>query len=71
MSNKNFKIVPHIDYRCNIDRVVVPKVDNIINIGVLNQKTEVKGQEYVDLLMTTYKAHNEKIINYYVVIAIK
>jgi hypothetical protein len=67
MSNKNFKIVPHIDYRCDIDRVFVPKVDNMINIGILNQKTEVKGQEYVDLLMTTYKAYNEKIINYYAV----
>ena len=67
MSNKNFKIVPHIDYRCDIDRVFVPKVENMINIGVLNQKTEVKGQEYVDLLMTTYKAYNDKIINYYVV----
>jgi len=67
MSNKNFKIVPHIDYRCDIDRVFVPKVENTINIGVLNQNTEVKGEEYVDLLMTTYKAYNEKIINYYIV----
>ena len=67
MRNKNFKIVSHIDYSCNIDRVYVPKIDNIINIGVLNQNTEVKGKEYVDLLMSTYKAFGDKKINYYVV----
>ena len=67
MSNKNFKIVPHIDYRYKVDKIFVPKVDNVINIGILNQNTEVKGQEYVELLMTTYKAYNEKIIKYYAV----
>lgn len=67
MNNKNFKIVPHIDYLFNVDRVYVPKIENTINIGVLNQKTEVKGKEYVELLMSTYKAFSDKKINYYVV----
>jgi hypothetical protein len=67
ISNRNFKIVPHIDYKCDMDRVYVPKVTTVINIGVLHQKSEYKGSQFVDYLMRSYKIFKGKLINYYVV----
>ena len=67
MNNKNFQIVPHIDYKCDLDRIYVPKINNSINIGVLHQKSEYKGSQFVSYLMNTYRSFRGKAINYYVV----
>lgn len=65
--NNNFMIVPHTDYKCDMDRIVVPKISNTINIGVFHSPSIVKGSEYVDYLMNKYKTFNGLSINYYAV----
>jgi hypothetical protein len=67
LNNKNFQIVPHIDYKCDMDRIYVPKITNVINIGVLHQRSECKGSQFVEYLMSSYRSFRGKIINYYVV----
>lgn len=67
INNNNFIIVPHTDYKCDMDRIVVPKVSNSINIGVFHNPSLVKGSEYVEYLMNKYKTFNGLTINYYVV----
>lgn len=67
MDNKNFTIVPHPDYNCNLDRIFVPKVNGVINIGVFHIRTDVKGSEYVDMLKNTYRAFGNNIIQYFIV----
>jgi hypothetical protein len=67
ISNKRLIIAPHTDYKCDMNRILVPKVTNTINIGVFHTISEVKGSEYVSYLMTKYKDFNGKHIKYYVV----
>jgi hypothetical protein len=67
INNNNFIIVPHTDYKCDMDRIVVPKVSNTINIGVFHSPSIVKGSEYVGYLMNKYRAFGGLSINYYVV----
>ena len=67
MDNKNFMIVPHPDYNFNLDRIVVPKVNGVINIGVFHIRTDVKGSEYVDMLKNTYRSFITNIIQYFIV----
>ena len=66
IDNSNFRIVPHIDNKI-VDRLYIPIVTNVINIGVLHPQNECKGSEYVNYLMNNYKNYNNKVINYYVV----
>jgi hypothetical protein len=65
--NINFIIVNHTDYRCDMNRILVPKITNVINIGVFNIISEVKGSEYVSYLMKKYTAYKGFRINYVVV----
>jgi hypothetical protein len=67
IDNNNFIIVPHTDYKCDINRIVVPKVTNTINIGVFHSPSIVKGSEYVEYLMNKYRSFDGLSINYYVV----
>jgi hypothetical protein len=67
MDNKNFKIIPHPDYNCDVGRIFVPKVNGVINIGVFHIRTDVKGSEYVDMLKNTYRAFGNNIIQYFIV----
>lgn len=67
LNNNNFIIVPHTDYKCDMDRIVVPKISNTINIGVFHNPSIVKGSEYVAYLMNNYKTFNGLPIKYFVV----
>jgi hypothetical protein len=67
LNNTNFTIVPHTDYKCDIDRIVVPKISTNINIGVFHIRSAVKGSEYVGYLMNKYKVFRGLPINYFVV----
>lgn len=67
INNINFIIVNHTDYKCDMNRILVPKMTNIINIGVFHIISEVKGSEYVSYLMKTYIDYKGFHINYYTV----
>jgi glycosyltransferase involved in cell wall biosynthesis len=67
IDNINFIIVNHTDYKCDMNRILVPKITNVINIGVFHIISEVKGSEYVSYLMKTYKVYRGLRINYLVV----
>lgn len=67
MKTDNFKIIPHVDDRCDWKRIFVPLVKNVINIGVFHHKTAVKGSDYIELLMNNYKSFGSRIIQYFVV----
>ena len=67
INNSNFLLVNHTDYKCDMNRILVPSITNTINIGVFNNASEIKGSEYVSYLMKKYTSFNEIKINYYVV----
>jgi hypothetical protein len=67
IDSDKFIIVNHSDYKCDMNRIVVPKITNSINIGVFHDVSVVKGSEYVSYLMSTYKLFNNITINYFVV----
>jgi hypothetical protein len=50
-----------------MNRILVPKVTNTINIGVFHNVSEVKGSEYVSYLMKTYSSFRGTSINYFIV----
>jgi hypothetical protein len=62
-----YVVVNHTDYKCDMNRILVPKVTDSINIGVFNSISDIKGSEYVSQLMKTYKMFNGFRINYFVV----
>ncbi len=67
INNINFIIVNHTDYRCDMNRILVPQIKNVINIGVFHIISEVKGSEYISYLMKKYIAYKGLRINYYAV----
>jgi hypothetical protein len=67
INSDKYIVVNHTDYRCDSNRIIVPKVTTSINIGVFHEISEIKGSEYVSYLMKTYKMFNGVRINYFVV----
>jgi hypothetical protein len=67
INNFNFILVNHTDYKCDMNRIVVPKITNSINIGVFHNISEVKGSEYVSYLNNTYNIFDGIYINYFVI----
>ena len=67
INSANFILVNHTDYKCDMNRIVVPKVTKSVNIGVFHNVSEVKGSEYVSYLMKTYNMFDGVIINYFIV----
>jgi len=64
----NFIISDHIDYYVNKDSIYIPPIiNNTINIGNLSDFHEVKGSEYILLLMDKYKTYKNYTINYSIV----
>jgi hypothetical protein len=66
LDNSNFRIVPHIDKQI-VDRLYIPIVTNVINIGVLHPISIYKGSEYVNYLINNYNNYKGNIIKYYAV----
>jgi hypothetical protein len=60
-------IVNHTDYKCDMNRILVPRIVDSINIGVFNNLSEIKGSEYVSYLAKTYDYFNNIRINYFIV----
>jgi hypothetical protein len=67
INSDKYIIVHHTDYKCDTNRIVVPKVINSINIGVFNNNSKIKGNEYVSYLMNNFKTIGGISINYFVV----
>lgn len=67
INSDRYIVVNHTDYKCDMNRIVVPKVSDSINIGVFHSISEIKGSEYVTYLTKTYRMFNGVRINYFIV----
>jgi len=68
ISNDNFTIIPHIDYKILDSPLNIPLIkDNTINIGVMHQYCKYKGSDLIDYLRKKVENYNGYKIQFKIV----